>query len=235
MFQELLQRELFTRRARELKLDQDEEFVRGRRALEEDLLAGRFRADQLGTIRPTDVDLQAYYETHKETYQQPESAEVIFFKLQEGEDSSALLKDIESEDDFKKLAAERQTDDTGETSESPSDTLTRGRDHPELGDVEQLFGLEVGKWTDKPHENGDGRYLVLLQSKTQARTLPFEEVRRQVEAEYRGRKERELSEKLFRDLMARYDVKIHEVQPSTDDEGENPDDKNKKADEQEKP
>ncbi len=235
LFQELLQRELFTRRARELKLDQDEEFVRGRRALEEDLLAGRFRADQLGTIRPTDVDLQAYYETHKETYQQPESAEVIFFKLQEGEDSSALLKDIESEDDFKKLAAERQTDDTGETSESPSDTLTRGRDHPELGDVEQLFGLEVGKWTDKPHENGDGRYLVLLQSKTQARTLPFEEVRRQVEAEYRGRKERELSEKLFRDLMARYDVKIHEVQPSTDDEGENPDDKNKKADEQEKP
>ncbi len=235
LFQELLQRELFTRRARELKLDQDDEFVRGRRALEEDLLAARFRADQLGTIRPTDVDLQAYYETHKDKYQQPESADVVFFKLQEGEDGSAVLKGVESADDFKKLAAERQTGDTGETGESSSDTLTRGRVHPELGDVEQFFGLGAGTWTDKPHENGDDRYLVLLQSKAPARTLSFEEVRRQVEAEYRARKERELSEKLFRDLMARYDVKIHDVQPSKDDEGKKPDDETKKADSQEKP
>ena len=187
------------------------------------------------SIRPTDVDLQAYYETNKDNYQQPESAEVVFFKLDEGQDGSEILKSIESGDDFKKLAAERQTDDTGDASDSPSVTLTRGRVHPELGDVEQLFGLEAGKWTDKPHENGDDRYLVLLDSKTPAQTLPFEKVRRQVEAEYRARKERELSEKLFRDLMARYDVKIHDAQPSKDDAGEKPDDETKNTDEQEKP
>jgi len=225
LFQELLQRELFTRRARELKLDQGEEFIRGRQALEEDLLAASFRRDHLGTIQPTDVDLQAYYETHKDRYEQPETAKVVFIGLQEGEDGSELLKDIKSADDFKKLAAERQG----------GDTLTRGRIHPELGDVEQLFGLEAGKWTDNPHENGDGRFLVLIESKTPARTLPFEEVRRQVEAEYRARKERELSEKLFRDLMVRYDVKIHDVEPSTEDEGKNTDGEAKKAEEQEKP
>lgn len=230
LFQELLQRELFTRRARELKLDQDEEFVRGRQALEDDLLASRFRAKELKTIQPTDVDLQAYYETHKDSYKQPESAEVVFFKLDEGEDSSEVLKDIKSADDFKKVAAKRQrTGDAGEPQQPQSETVTRGRAHPKLGDVEQLFGLETGAWTDKPHENGKDRYLVLLQSKTPAQTPPLEEVRRRVEAEYRARKEQELSQKLFQDLMARYDVRILDVPPSTGGEDEKPDKETKKT------
>ena len=235
LFQELLQRELFTRRARELKLDQDEDFVRGRQAMEEDLLAGRFQDDQLSTIRPTDVDLQAYYNAHQDEYQEPESAEAAFFKLQEGEDAAEVLKGVEKPDDFKRVAAERRTATGDEPAESPSDALVRGRSHPELGDVESLFELEAGAWTDMPHENDEDRFLVLVEGKTPARTLPFEEVRRQVEAEYRARKQQELSEKLFRDLMVRYDVKIHEIKPESDDAGETPSEDNEKADEQETP
>ena len=235
LFQELLQRELFTRRARELKLDQDEDFVRGRQAMEEDLLASRFQNDQLSTIRPTDVDLQAYYNAHRDKYQEPESAEAVFFKLQEGEDASEVLKGVQTADDFKNLAAERRTAGGDDPTESPSAGLVRGRSHPELGDVEALFGLGTGAWTDKPHENGEDRFLVLVEGKSPARPLPFEEVRRQVEAEYRGRKQQELSERLFRDLMVRYDVKIHDISPASGDPGETPRKDSEKADSQETP
>jgi len=49
---------------------------------------------------------------------------------------------------------------------------------------------------------------VLCEARTAARTAPLAEIRNQVEADYRTRKRQELSQKLFRDLMVRYKVKI---------------------------
>ncbi len=68
LLQELLQTELFCRRARELKLDQDDEFRQVRDQAEQSLLAERFLAKELGKIEPTEVDLESYYKANASRY-----------------------------------------------------------------------------------------------------------------------------------------------------------------------
>jgi len=58
MLQEIIQRELFSRRARELKIDQEESFRQTREFLQTELLASRFLARELATIQPSDVDVE---------------------------------------------------------------------------------------------------------------------------------------------------------------------------------
>jgi hypothetical protein len=211
LFQELLQRELFTRRARELKLDQDAEYLAAQQSLAEDLLARRFQERELGAIQPTETDIESFYKSHAERYRQPESLRATWFPLRSGEDAQAVLKNVKSPTDFTKLATERATADGGKPEATRSQPLTRGMPHPQLGNTDGLFSLEAGKWTEKPHTAGDARYLVLAESKEPERTLPLEQVRRRVEADYRERKVQELSQRLFRELMTRYDVRIEQL------------------------
>jgi hypothetical protein len=209
LLQELLQRELFTRRARELKLDREEAYLRARRTVEEDLLAKLFQDRELGKIQPTAVDLEAFHKAHPERYQQPGSVEVVTLPLQPDEDAAKILASIKSAEDFRRLAGERSgATDKKPPAAPPTRTLVRGQADQQLGDPEPLFALEAGKWTDKPIVRGDARYLVLVEKQHPAATQPLEQVRGQVEADYRQRKQQELAQQLFQDLMTRYDVKI---------------------------
>jgi peptidyl-prolyl cis-trans isomerase C len=214
---DLLRRELFTRRARELELDQDEAFVRARQTLADDLLAQRFEQREMAKIQPTAVDLQSYFEANKEQYREPESLEVVFFELKPKEKADEVLQDVKSADDFLQLVAERQSDAPEESQKPPRETVVRDRAHPQLGDVESLFDIGADQWTKQPHENADRRFLVLVTDRTPERLPEFAEVEQQVEREYRSRKRQELMEQLFRDLMTRYEVEI-ESQPAESDE-----------------
>lgn len=207
LLQELLQRELFTRRARELKLDREDAFLQARRTLDDELLAKLFQDRVLDKIQPTEVDLEAYYKAHAERYQQPESLEVVTLELKPDEDVAKTLAAVKSADDFRRLATER-AGGTDEKPAAPTRTLVRGRTDEMLGDPAPLFALEVGKWTDQPHVHGAHRYAVLVEKKVPATALPLAQVHPQVEAEYRQRKQQELAQKLFQDLMTRYDVKL---------------------------
>lgn len=76
LFQELLQVELFSRRARELKLDQKEDFLEAKELLEQNLLQSFFLREKLEKIQPTEVDLNSYYSANKESYKDEESGEI---------------------------------------------------------------------------------------------------------------------------------------------------------------
>jgi len=212
MLQEMIQTELFCRRARELKLDQQEEFLQAQQFMVQDLLAGRFLARELEKIQPTDVDLESYYKANQKDYEQPESIRVIPIRLAENEDAAELLAGIESADDFRKLADDRKTAE-GQTTRR----LVRGSSDPLLGPADDLFEIPPGQWTKEPHANGNEKYLVLVQQKTPARTPSLEEVKSRVRADYAARKQRELSEHLFRDLTARYNVRIMAAEEAAKD------------------
>lgn len=208
-----LRTELFTRRARELGLDKDEEFRAQRQSLEERLLASRFETRELGKIEPTDVDLESFLKAQEERYRQPESLQVVLEPLQPDEKPQALLEKIKSAEDFKKFVAERHPGDAGAAATAPQ-TLVRGSPHPQLGNADALFALEAGRWTTEPIVHNEKRYLVLVDSKQPARVPALDEIRPQVQADYVARKRQELSQKLLDDLMLRYQVKITEDRPA---------------------
>ncbi|MEE3370761.1 MAG: peptidylprolyl isomerase [Planctomycetota bacterium] len=203
MLQQLLQRELFSRRARDLKMDSQAEFVDNRRFLETELLANRFLTSQLENIQPTDVDLESYYAAQQATYRQPETASLTVLWYASSEEAQVQVKQITSVDDFRALVAASDT-----AAEMTRFEVSRGQSHPQLGDVSAVFGLEVEAWTKQPGRGAGKSWLALLESKTPARLPPLSEVRLRVAADYRLRKRQELMQDLLADLMKRYDVQI---------------------------
>ena len=203
MLQQLLQRELFSRRARDLKMDTQVEFVDNRRFLETELLASRFLNSQLEKIQPTDVDLESYYSAQQTTYRQPETASLTVLWCVDPEAAQAQVKQITSVDDFRQAVAASDT-----AAAMTRFEVSRGQGHPQLGDVSAVFALEVESWTKEPGSGAGKSWLALLESKTPGRLPPLSEVRLRVAADYRLRKRQELLQELLADLMKRYDVQI---------------------------
>ena len=211
MLDEFLQTELFSRRARELKLDRDEEFVEARRLLVENLLSSRLLARELDKIQPTDVDVESYYHSNQKQYEQPGSMSLVLIEADGPQQAKSLLSKVSSAAEFMAQAVASMPEVESEAA-LPRHKIEHGRRDPRLGDTGPLFELAMGEWTQDAHAGPDGQlFLVLCHAKTPARTPPFAEIRNQVEADYRVRKRRELSQKLFSDLMARYNVKIQQL------------------------
>lgn len=126
VFQEFLQLELFSRRAREMKLDREDTFQETRDFVEQTLLAARMLEQSLDKINPTAVDLEAYYETHKEEYKDEEAEEIPSFdavrdrvmndyvQRKQSEISQALLDDLIVRYDVKILAQPGQREESAE-------------------------------------------------------------------------------------------------------------------------
>jgi hypothetical protein len=89
--------------------------------------------------------------------------------------------------------------------------LVKGRYHARLGsNLEALFTLEEGAWTQEPIQHGGERYLALVRKKYPGRIPPLSEVEDRVARDYTARKQQEAMEAAFKDLALRYDVKIME-------------------------
>ncbi|MGO8744388.1 MAG: peptidyl-prolyl cis-trans isomerase [Thermoguttaceae bacterium] len=206
LLEEILKTELFCRRGRELGLDREEGYRQARDQLAQNLLAERFLARELEKVRPTEVDLESYFKANLPQYETPESLQVIAVRIEPKEESAAVLGKIKSADDFRKWAASRQP--AGMDLKAASRQIARGQKDAELGDVERLFALAEGEWTREPHVRDKDRFLVLVEKKTPRHTPQLQEVLERVRADYVGRKQQELAEKLFADLTQRYDVHI---------------------------
>ena len=189
LLQEILRTELLARRARETGLEKAPSFRDALQGAESSLLASRYLEQELSQIQPTQVDLESYYEANKRQYEEPERAKVRILERKEKEEPPA----IDNAEAFDK-GAERE--------------IVRGQSDGLLGETEKLFGLEQGGWTKKPIVRGEKRFWVFLEKKFPARTPPMEEIQGRVARDYVSRKRAELSQKLTRDLMSRYDVRI---------------------------
>ncbi|MCU0875641.1 MAG: peptidyl-prolyl cis-trans isomerase [Pirellulaceae bacterium] len=208
LFEELLQTELFTRRARELGLDKEQDYLAARQALEDNLLAARFQTRELAKIQPTDVDLEALYKSRETEYREPEELTAWIEELKADDKPQAILEGIKSAGDFRQWQKKHRGDVPPDGPAAAPETLIRGRPHPQLGDTNALFGLEAGQWTKEPVVNDQKRYLIMVEGKSPARTPPLEEIRDRVRADYIARKREEIARRLSDDLMERYQVKI---------------------------
>jgi hypothetical protein len=203
-----LQTELFTRRARELGLDKEQEYVAARQALEDNLLAARFQMRELAKIQPTDVDLEALYKSRETEYRLPEQLIAKIEELKADDKPQAILEGIKSADDFRQWQKKHRGDVPPDGPAATPETLVRGRPHPRLGNTDALFGLEGGQWTKEPVVNEQRQYLILVEGKSPAYTPLLGMIRDRVQADYVARKREEMARRLSDELMERYKVKI---------------------------
>lgn len=202
----LIQNDLFLRRARELKLHEDPEFVAQRQEALEMLLLQRFVEREVSETPPTEADIQEYYRTHLAEFQQPELLQVLLMEFPDVKTAAETAAKIESAEQFVRIAA---TLPGGKG--QPSARLRqifRNQSDPILGNPEPLFQLQQGQWTPKPFQVQGRSYLVLVDKKVPARTFSLEEVRGIILDRLRQQRRQEALDRLFDQLAKRYKVKI---------------------------
>lgn len=208
LLHDLVQKELFLRRAHELKLDQDKGFLLAREQATQALLLGKLQNRELKLSPPTEADLEAFYQEHQADFRQPDKLDVLGIRVADEKAAAAVLEKITSAADFRKQAQRIRQSGFANGEMAFTRTLFLGQADPVLGNTDALFALSEGQWTKEPITRNVNTLLVLVETKTAARTPSFAEVKQYVRDRYLQRMKSLALDKLFRDLMAHYDVDI---------------------------
>ena len=152
----------------------------------------------------------------RRSMKRPESLQVVTIRLDEKEDAAEVLKKIESADDFRKLAAERQP--PGRTRNRRAGTIARSRKDPELGDVERFSRWTRGSGPRSRTSAARTGSWCWWRRKRGVRRLKCRTCSTGFALIMSARKQQELTESLFADLAQRYDVRIMPVAAKSGEE-----------------
>lgn len=143
-----------------------------------------------GNSKPSDADLHAYYQQHSEQYAVKEQVKVrhILIKVPQGADpatEAALKKKAESirqqivaGGDFAKLAQENSDDPGSKATGGELGWIQHGTTVPEFDKA--AFALNPGQTSDVV-KSEFGYHIIQTEQKQAAHSLPFEQVRAQIE------------------------------------------------------
>lgn len=203
LIQDYIKEEVYYREAISMGLDRDDTIIRKR--LRQKM---EFLADGMGYIKePTEKDLQAYLEKHPKKFRVESryTFSHVYLNPQTTHNASELLVKLNS------AGASADPRKYGDAfaqgyyfSNQAESNIART-----FGDqfAKQLAHLEIGKWVG-PINSEKGQHLVLISNRTEGRTPPLSEIRKQVQSEWMTDEAKQTSEKFYEGLRSRYKVKI---------------------------
>jgi len=168
-------------------------------------------------INITESDLKLYYEANKETYREPEGAEVSQILVEDESAAGAVLKRLQAGEAFEDLAKELSRDKaTAAEGGKISGWIDKGSPIPGIGQSDEataaIFSTDAGKVAETPVKRDRGYCVFKVRSRRKERLKPFDEVRESVFRELRAKKEQEVQQNLVEALKTRYNVVIHQSQ-----------------------
>lgn len=204
---EYLKEELLVREARALGLDDNDTIVRRRLAQKlEFIVQDTARLDE-----PAAGELEAFHAAHAEIFSEPGrvSFSQIYFGSERRADPAADAKALLSRLADPSLAARA-------TTLGDSLMVDSGLDEVDVAAISAQFGsdfatavlaLPPGQWRG-PIESAYGWHLVRVDRLSPGGLRPFGEVQSLVRERWRAVREREMGERYFASLMAKYPVRI---------------------------
>jgi parvulin-like peptidyl-prolyl isomerase len=214
LIQDYIKEEILYREAMAMGLDRDDTIIR--RRLRQKM---EFLADGMGYIKePTEKDLQSYLQKHPEKFRVENRFTFSHVYLNPEKHPNSLQQDATQL--LSKLNNARTSIDSSQYGDSFMlgyyfSNQSESNVARTFGDqfAKQLSQLETGKWVG-PIESGYGQHLVLIADRTEGRTPPLSEVRKQVQSEWMTEEAKQTSEKFYEGLRSRYTVKIEPSQKS---------------------
>ena len=205
---EYVREEIASREAMALGLDRDDTIVRRRLRQKLEFLA----EDAVDLAPPTDAELEAFLEAHKETYSL--DTEVAFRQVclrldRRGasldEDARALRVRLSN------APPDTAIDTLGDSVMLPQEVMRSART-----DIERQFGkqfadevvkVEPGRWAG-PIRSGYGLHLVFVREHAAGRVLTLAEARPQLERDFTQHRRRTQLDAMYKQLLDRYHVVI---------------------------
>jgi hypothetical protein len=208
LIQDYIKEEVYYREAISMGMDRDDTIIR--RRLRQKM---EFLADGMGYIKePNEKDLESYLQKHPEKFRVESRFTFSHVYLNPEKHQNSIQQDAaQLLTNLNKAGNSVDASKYGDQfmlgyyfSNQSESNIART-----FGDqfAKKLSTLETGKWVG-PIESGYGEHLVLLSSRTEGKTPPLSEIRKQVQSEWMTDEAKQTSEKFYEDLRSRYKVKI---------------------------
>jgi hypothetical protein len=205
--------EIATREALALGLDKDDTVIRRRLRQKLEFVSD----DSVAQSEPTDADLNAYLQTHPESFRvEPR------FTFSQVYLNPAVHRDHLARDIARLLARLKDGGDKVEGSALGDSTLLAHTFHAvPAGEITKQFGeefaatlgrLPLGEWQG-PIESGYGVHLVLVGKRTEGHLSELADVRDAVRREWANARRLDGNALFYRELLARYTVKFEGLEP----------------------
>jgi hypothetical protein len=211
LVQQYIRETVLYREALTMGLNQHDQVIRRRLAQKLEFLA----KDLVALVPPTEEELEAYFETNKDRYQEPTLYTFTQVFVDPDKRGDATLSDAETI-----KAALIAQGDAIEGAGALGDDLMLQNDYPERDQTEirKLFGggfaqslvdLAPGQWHG-PVLSGYGTHLVFVSSIHEAPLPVFAEVRERVVEDWTTERSEELNEQFYASLRDNYTIVIEE-------------------------
>jgi len=210
--------EILYRKARESRLMDDPEIRAMLKDQERGLLARMVVEREFAEnikIMPTDLD--TYYEAHKKEYVRPERAHISQILVKDSATAEYIREKLKNGEAFGALAAKMSIDaSTREKEGKIADWIEKGKgdDIAGIGTSEDavrvIFSTDADQIAGENIKTDKGIHIIKVLEKESERQKTFEEVKNEIFRALRSRKERDVQQKLLKQLKQRYDVVIHQ-------------------------
>jgi hypothetical protein len=210
--------EVLNREAKLLGLDRDDVIIRRRLAQKMEFLSEDFAT----AVPPTEEEISAYYDEHREDYRIPEGASFthVYFNADQRGQAGAVQA-------AQRLRSRLNATDNGGVPEG-GDPFVLSLDYTERSrpDVEELFGstgfpeavfsVETGSWYG-PVMSAYGVHIIYVRDRTGSRLPTLDEVREQVRRDLVSRKRRDAREAFYSALLEKYTIIIEDNTETEED------------------
>jgi peptidyl-prolyl cis-trans isomerase C len=198
--------EVLYRKARRLGVDKDPQLRRSLEAMKKQLVVQKLvdkEVKQRLKIEPADVQL--YYKANKDKYTQPQRIKVRYISFTEEAQKDTVLKGLKAgQGDIKEAWISK-----GQT------YITGIGQAQEI--VDKLFLKDKGAYS-KPLKIKDRFYIFFVEDKQPRRIKSFDEVKSEVENEYRLKRQQEITDSILKEALEEQEVEIL-YEPPKEDKG----------------
>ena len=173
LLEQVISFELLNKFGKELKLDETDEYKETVKRLAKEILTQMSIAKILSEVTVTDEEVKEYYEANKDKFIEQPTVSAKHILVEKEEDALKIKEEIDNgitfEDAAKKYSSCPSKEQGGNLG-----VFGRGMMVPEFEDA--AFNAEIGKVTE-PVKTQFGYHLILVDSKNEAKTKTFEEVK----------------------------------------------------------
>lgn len=203
--------ELLYDKARRLQYHEKAEFKKQLDQIRKQLLVQKIIEEEVQSKVSLDgVDVKNYFEANRNKYIQKARANVSLIKLKDKSKADAVIKQLESGESFASLAKKESLDaDTKDSGgKFEGDVIAdQGFLTHTAKTVAEIFATAAGKWT-KPLLSQGAFYVFLVRKKFAEKSPKFDEIKKNVEYDYRMEKTQALYQKLIEETLASDKVEI---------------------------
>jgi len=178
LIRELIQREVIRQDAVRKELDQNPEFLRDIKYLEDNLLMAMSMHDYLKKHPIDEAVLKRQYETELASLQIPNEYQVRHILLKTETEAKAIIAALKRGQAFKQLALEKSIDKGSAKKAGKLGWITQSAVPQEFGTP--LTTLEIGKYTTTPVQSQSGWHVIQLDGMRQVPPSSFENIKNEL-------------------------------------------------------